>query len=156
MLPEAEYLRLIGEVAYRVSYLEWGVIGDLFWINDREPLPDIDLKQLMSETTWNVGDKVEKALSSWEDRPGLYAWGTAAAAALKQASGKRNHVLHARPATTEDACQRLLRHRFNKDGSVRDRFWVSEEHLRELVAELDQLQTAIEPLRLLNVGLDES
>lgn len=131
MLPDRDYLALIGELAYRVSYLEWLVIGDL--ANSLPRPTGVDAPSLMGKSTGQIAGAVARAAQGWDEDPELKRFGELAADALGDVSQRRNHVLHARPATTERGEQMLLRDRWQSNGQ-RDNFWITHEYLREQIA----------------------
>lgn len=155
VLPEPEYLDLIGELAYKVSYLEWGVIGDLAAARDQGVITTEQVRDMQAATTAGIARQLRDVAGTWHGRPKLTAWAQRAAAALEDAAEQRNHVLHARPATDEDGRQRLLRDRTRRDGT-RDLFWITSEFLREQVRVIDEHLNELEPMRWLNAGHDDS
>lgn len=145
VLPDPTYVRLLGELAYRVSALEHLVIGDLGNILPRPA--GLDAASLLGRTTWQIGDDVGAAAVRNDDEPAVQAFCELAEAALKDVSERRNHVLHARPATTDDGQQMLLRDRFTRHGK-RDLFWITPEFLVEQIAAVDDWHRQLEKLRL--------
>lgn len=146
MLPDRDYLALIGELAYRVSYLEWLVIGDL--ANALPCPPGIDAPALMGKSTGQIAGAVAGAATGWDDEPELKQFGSLAAEALSDVSQRRNHVLHARPATTGAGEQMLLRDRWQSNGQ-RDSFLITPEYLREQIAAVEEWTGRLSAIRLL-------
>jgi hypothetical protein len=67
MLPDRGYLALIGELAYRVSYLEWLVIGDLGNVLPRPA--GIDAPSLLGKSTGQIAGAVAGAAQGWKTNP---------------------------------------------------------------------------------------
>jgi hypothetical protein len=146
MLPDRDYLALIGELAYRVSYLEWLVLGDL---GNALPRPTgIDVPSLMGKSTGQIAGAVAQAARGWGEELELLRFGELAAEALGDVSQRRNHVLHARPATTEVGKQMLLRDRWKGNGQ-RENFWITPEYLREQIAAVEDWTSRLQAIRLL-------
>lgn len=140
---DPEYTALIGQVAYEVSWLEGLVLFDL----PRLGLPDtvLDMTALMAQPTGIIAQGIVDALASVED-PAVYSWLETSGKALAAIAVGRSHVLHARPATTPDGKQRLLRDR-TRNGR-RDLFWITEEFLRQQLAEVEAWADRIYELRV--------
>lgn len=141
-----DYLALLGDLAYRVSGLEWLVLGDLGNIIPRPT--GIDVPTLMGKTTGQIAGAVRAAALNWDEEPELRAFGNLAAEALTDVSARRNHVLHARPATTDEGIQMLLRDRWQQNGQ-RDLFWITPEFLREQIATVERWHQRVVDVRLI-------
>lgn len=75
MLPEAGYLRLVGEVAYRVCRLEWAVTGDLLALR----LGGADPHRMKGRTTADIAKLLAKWLDDTEQSAEVERWGRVAA-----------------------------------------------------------------------------
>jgi hypothetical protein len=96
-LPENEYLLLVGQVAYMVSYLEWLILGDLEGL--RADLPaKLTLGELAGKPTGVIAERLRCAVKDIHE-PDVKAYIAEGARVLKDASTRRNDLLHARPAT---------------------------------------------------------
>lgn len=144
VLPNRDYLALIGELAYRVSYLEWLVFGDL--ANSLPRPTDIDVPSLMGKSTGQIAGAVARAAEGWDDDSELQAFGELAAEALADVSQRRNHVLHARPARTENGEEMLLRDRWQSNGQ-RDNFWITQEYLEDQIAAVEEWTDRLKVIR---------
>lgn len=125
VLPEDDYLRAIGELAYRVSSLEWSILGDMKALG--VPPEELDVNDLIGRTTGRIARELRASAKHWDDRPALQAWALRAAEALGAIAKRRNHVLHARPATDPEGRQRL--YRMVRDGARLEAFWITDEFL---------------------------
>jgi hypothetical protein len=105
--PEDEYVLAIGKLAYAVSYLEWGVLGDLPHISG---LPqELSLERLAGLSTGQIAKRLkEPAVLAKVIDVRLREWLSLAGDILAAASSVRNSILHARPATI-GGHQRLYR-----------------------------------------------
>lgn len=130
-LPDDEYLLRLGKVAYAVSYVEWTVLGDLYGLRDRLPA-NLTVQHLAGKTTGSIAKALRDALPEIAD-PEVHEFIEASAEVLADLSTRRNQVLHARPATTEDGRQRLLRYRPLPDG-LEEMFWIDDQFLDDLMA----------------------
>lgn len=101
--PGSEYLRLIGEVAYAVSSMEWMIIGDLHRL-----ATSLEASKLAGKTTGAIARELTKASAS-EGNAKVSDYLRVSADCLSDAASIRNSVLHARPATTPNGEQRLYR-----------------------------------------------
>lgn len=148
MLPDESYVRLIGELAYRVSALEWLVLGDLEAARTRgSAISGFDVKVLMGKTTGEIAREVRRISLAWTGESGVQRFALAGAAALSDMSGRRNHVLHARPATHPETGQpMLLRDRWK--GGGRDLFWIDEYYLYDAIVAAEQHGRELERLRV--------
>jgi hypothetical protein len=130
MLPEREYLAKLGEFAYLVSALEWEILGDIRFAGT-----DLDVTKLLVMTTTQIGSEIEKHVTRWVKQPNLQSFAAVSAKALKDVGPRRNHVLHARPATTRGHQQRLLRLRETDDGTTS--IWIDDEYLDKQIARVE-------------------
>jgi hypothetical protein len=151
--PDEAYLQLLGEFTFWVAHLEWTVLGDL--AASANNVPGIDVVALLGDTTNGIAKQLQRMIPTWSEAPKLTAWATLAVEALTDAARRRNHVLHARPATNDDDQRILLRHRWVGPERSVERFWVTKDYLREQIATIKQWDAQLEPLRGENVGLDE-
>jgi hypothetical protein len=109
-LPETDYLTRMGQIAYLVSSMEWSILGDLGLLAGA--IPDhLSVGDLAGLTTGKIAGRLRSATQEITSEPVL-AYVRAAADALKDASERRNHLLHARPATI-DGQPRLYRWRLH-------------------------------------------
>lgn len=95
MEPSREYLAKIGELAYRVSQLEWLIIDDI-----RLATTSIDAIDLHGLPTGAIGRALETAVPELTGRPNVQHFVATSARALANVAARRNTVLHARPGTT--------------------------------------------------------
>ncbi len=98
-LPEDEYLLLVGQVAYMVSYLEQIILGDLDRLAAHIP-PELKLtvEDLAGKSTGQIAGALERAVDEIDDQE-VKAFIERGAQVLGDAADRRNHLLHARPAT---------------------------------------------------------
>jgi hypothetical protein len=107
-LPEPDYLIRIGQIAYQASSIEWAILGDLTALSPALPA-GLTVAKLASKTTGAIAASLRTAaVAITVDAVRDYV--EAAATALDDVSTRRNHLLHARPATI-DGKQRLYRWR---------------------------------------------
>jgi hypothetical protein len=149
--PGPGYVVLLGEFVFWVAHLEWSVLSDL--AASANDVPGIDVQKLLGSTTASIANQLETMAKSWDEAPNLMSWATLAVAALRDVAERRNHVLHARPAST-DAGRILLRHRWAGPNQELVRFFVTEEYLREEIAIVKHWAARLEPLRGMNIGYD--
>lgn len=153
MLPEPDYLRKIGELAYRVSYFEWAILGDLIALE--VPERELNIRALIDAPTGTIARKLRSATPHWKtDRPALYAWATLAADALEAIAIRRNHVLHARPAMDGRGQQRL-----NRDTTLdgqRTEFWITEDFLDVQIVACEEALRQVNDLRVLGSDPEKS
>lgn len=126
-LPEADYLTRIGQIAYEVSSIEWCVLGDLATLEKAIPA-SLNVGALAGKTTGAIAKSLRDAVPAIS-LVAVRDYIDAAATALDDVSGRRNDVLHARPAAV-DGRQRLYRWRL----SPGDQFPISVEWLDEQIA----------------------
>lgn len=144
-LPEPVYLRRIGEIAYTVSYMEWTILGDLHHLADQLP-PALELRSLEPLTVSGIATEVRKAAKKCE--PGqVKDYLTATYKALFTAADIRNDVLHARPATTSDNLQRLLRAEVRNQRPTGAMFWIDEDWIDDAIVRLNEEMSAVSRVR---------
>ena len=106
-LPPEDYIYNIGLIAYSVGYLEWQLLGDL---RGKKDIPnEYKIENLCEKTTGGIATLFtkEELLSQVLDdnlRLRIKQFGEK----LKNITKKRNHLLHARPATINNK-QKLYR-----------------------------------------------
>ncbi len=137
------YTALIGQLAYEVAYLEGAVIFDL--PRHRLPEPILRTRDLMALTTGTIAKRLRKAAPEVDEPVRL--WLETCAAALDDIATRRNHVLHARPATTPEGVQRLLRDRTAAKSGSRDYLWITEEFLAEQRLAIQEWARKIDEVR---------
>lgn len=138
-MNDPEYTQLLGDVVYAVSGLEWRVLGDLASV--QPPLAGFDIKKFVGLTTNAIGRAALKLSEDLEDDPEMSRFLSTAAEAVADVAQRRNHVLHARPATDPQGQQRLLRLRWFDDKPIN--FWIDEEYLHGLLAVIREWETKI-------------
>jgi len=129
-VPDETYLARIGEVAYRVSQLEWFVIGDPF---ANHPL--IDTLGLLGKTTGQIAAAFAETAAALDDRDPQGHFLTVAATALRDVGSMRNHILHARPGIAPGGGRPLLRLRVDKRGDP-EFFWIDAAYLDKALARI--------------------
>jgi hypothetical protein len=139
-LPEAEYLTRIGRIAYQVSSMEWCILGDLELLAEAIP-DDLSVGNLAGLTTGRIASRLRGATQEITSEPVL-AYVRTAADALDDASKRRNHLLHARPATI-DGQQRLYRWRLASG----DQFPITIAWLDEQIAALNHWSVKMDSFR---------
>ena len=138
-LPEDEYLRKIGLVAYLVTAVEGLLLFDLPRLAEVLP-PELNVNSMAGMTTRQLGEMFLAHAARCTDRE-VVAYLTAGGHALVEIGPKRNDLLHARPATDSDGRTRLYRwlppHAHFLDDSWLDHF---ADRVDELQAELNVLR----------------
>lgn len=140
-LPEANYLTRIGQIAYQVSSMEWTILGDLTALAPALPT-DLTVARLAGKTTGSIAESL-RAAGQTITLDAVREYIAAAATALEDVGPRRNHLLHARPATI-DGAQRLYRWR-RVPG---DQFPISLGWLDEQIAAIDDAAEAMSTYRL--------
>ena len=128
MEPSRDYLAKIGELAYRVSQLEWLIIDDI-----RLASTSIDAVKLHELPTGAIGRTLEAVVPELKGRPNVQHFVATAAKALLNVATRRNTILHARPGTTRSGHDTLLKLRVGKTGDV-DAVWVDDAFLDKQLA----------------------
>lgn len=129
-LPEADYLTRIGQIAYQVSSMEWAILGDLTALTPALPA-DLTVASLAGKTTASIAASL-RAAARTISVDAVREYIDAAATALEDVGPRRNHLLHARPATI-DGAQRLYRWR----AAPGDQFPISLDWLDEQIAAIN-------------------
>lgn len=138
-LPEDEYLRKIGLLAYLVSSLEGLLLLDLPLLADHLP-PELNVESLAGQTTHKLGEKLvtfSAQCSDQEVRRYLEAGGRA----LQEVAPQRNAVFHARPAMNDQGRTQLFRWRLPES------HFIDEAWLDRVIARVDDLQSELNDLR---------
>lgn len=138
-LPEEEYLRKVGLVAYLVASVEGLLLFDLPRLAGALP-PELNVESLAGKTTSKLGEKLRAHASQCTDQV-VAAYIDAGGAALIEIGLQRNAVLHARPATDCAGRARLYRWR------VPDAYFIDDDHLDQLARRIDDLQVELNSLR---------
>ncbi len=129
-IPGDAYLVKLGEVAYRVSELEWAVLDDP---HANHPL--VDARKLFGRTTGQIATALAAASTTVEkiDPQGHFL--RVAAMALKDVAHMRNRILHARPGVKPDGGVCLLHLRVDGSGAT-ESAWMDEAHLDHALSRL--------------------
>ncbi len=133
-LPSAQYLALVGEVGYVVTWMEAVLLNDMGWIErDYCPLPAVLTSGALGGlTAGKIGAAIRDQAAKVDDEV-VAKYLARGGEALVEAAKIRNGVLHARPVTSADGTQVLRR----------DDHVISEDQLRRL---LDRLRTQVTEL----------
>ena len=138
-LPEGEYLRRVGLVAYLVSAVEGLLLFDLPRFGSALP-PEISVDQLVGKTTGSMGRYLKKHGPNCTDQ-NIADYLAAGADALIEIADLRNSVLHARPATDADGRSRLYR------WYPSEMFFIDDDRLDSFARRIDELHLALHDLR---------
>lgn len=150
--PGESYLRLLGEFAFWMAHLEWAVLGDV--AASANNVPGVNVRRLLGATTRGIATQLTQMIPLWSDAPKLTAWASLAVEALTDAAERRNHIFHARPAVDPKGHRILLRHRWVGEEGRLERFWVTEDYLREQIEAVKAWDRQLDHLRGVNVGYD--
>lgn len=126
--PSREYFTKIGELAYRVSQIEWLIIDDI-----RLASTSIDAHALHGLPTGAIGRALEDLIPELAKRPNVQHFVATASKALLNVARRRNTVLHARPGTTRSGDVRLVKLNASNDGTVDD-VWIDDDFLDKQLA----------------------
>lgn len=126
--PSRDYLAKIGELAFKVSQLEWVIIDDI-----RLASTSVDAINLYELPTGAIGRALEAAVPELSGRPNVQHFVATSAKALLNVATRRNTVLHARPATTRSEDVRLLKLRVGKADDA-EGVWVDDLFLDKQLA----------------------
>lgn len=138
-LPEDEYLRRIGSMAYLVASLEGLILFDLPCFGEVLPT-QLSVGRLAGHTTKRLSDDLLRyAPQCTESAVADYL--SAGGRALLEVAPQRNSVLHARPATDEEGRARLYRWR-PPEAHFIDDLW-----LDCLIQRIDDLSCEVNALR---------
>ncbi|RHW22773.1 hypothetical protein D0Z08_31175 [Nocardioides immobilis] len=158
-----EYLAKVGELAYRVSQLEWLIIDDI-----RLATTSIDAVDLHGLPTGAIGRAVETVVPELESRPNVQHFVATSARALLNVAARRNMVLHARPGRTRSGDEspwvswrlsirpraiqdvRLQKLRVGKAGNV-DLTWIDDAYLDKQISAVEYWLRRVERARELPV-----
>lgn len=138
-LPEDEYLRKVGLVAYLVTSVEGLLLFDLPRLAWALP-PELNVESLAGKTTTKLGEKLRAHASQCTDQV-VADYMDAGGAALLEIGLQRNAVLHARPATDDAGRTRLYRWR------LPDAYFIDDDRLDQLAGRIDDLQVELNALR---------
>lgn len=97
MRPDDDYLIAVGWANYTFQYLEWGVI----WVLSK--LTGGDVVKVETKTPRQIAKELYEASEGY---PITHAW----AHDFLEFIPLREHLVHSRPATTDNGEQRLYRH----------------------------------------------
>jgi hypothetical protein len=139
-LPDDDYLARIGQLVYMVGYLEWYVLGDLAALGNPGGLT---VEDLAGKETGKIAKALTQAAAGIAD-PDIRQFIAAAGDALSDISGRRNGVMHARPATAPSGEPTLYRWRA---GGAPEAFMVDLPFLDQLLADVDAWNTKVGDLR---------
>lgn len=145
MDPSREYVAKIGEVAYLVAQLEWLIMDDI-----RLATTSVDALVLHGQPTGAIGRALERVVPELADRPNVQHFVATSAKALINVAGRRNTVLHARPATRRSGEVRLLKLRVGEAGDV-EGTWIDDEYLAKQIAAVRYWLRRVESARGLPV-----
>ena len=130
MDPSREYLAKIGEVAYLVAQLEWLIMDDI-----RLATTSVNALDLHGQPDGVIRGVIAVATS---------------AKALINVAGRRNTVLHARPAMRRSGEVRLLKLRVGEAGEV-EGTWIDDDYLDRQIAAVRYWLRRVESARGLPV-----
>jgi hypothetical protein len=128
--PSASYLVKLGEVAYRVSQLEWTVLDDP---HANHPL--VDASKLFGRSTGQIASALAGASTKVDKSHPQGHFLHLAAMALKDVAFMRNRILHARPGLRPDGGVLLLHLRVNGSGST-ESVWIDEIYLDRVLSRI--------------------
>lgn len=140
-LPEDEYVLLIGQLAYMVSYLEWIIMGDLPRLAHQVPA-SLTVEALAGKSTGQIAGALAKAAPAIGD-DAVRAYVECAGRVLGEAAERRNDVLHARPATSPDRRQRLYRWKPADGRGAARTFFIDTAWLERAIDELSEAVSAL-------------
>lgn len=126
-IPSADYLAKLGEVAYRVSELEWAVLDDP---HANHPL--VDATKLFGRSTGQIATALASASTGADKTDPQAHFLRVASMALKDVAFLRNRILHARPGIRPDGEVCLLHLRVSGTGAT-DSAWIDESYLDHVV-----------------------
>lgn len=138
-LPEDDYLRKIGLVAYMVTSVEGLLLFDLPRLAEAVP-PQLRVENLAGLTTTRLGERFLAHASQCTDSA-VAAYVAAGGKALVEIRPQRNAMLHARPATDEAGRTRLYR------WLAPDAYFIDDEWLDRLTRRIDDLKGELNALR---------
>ena len=145
MDPSREYLAKIGEVAYLVAQLEWLIMDDI-----RLATTSVDALDLHGQPTGAIGRALERVVPELANRPNVQHFVATSAKALINVAGRRNTVLHARPAMRRSGEVRLLKLRVGEAGEV-EGTWIDDDYLDRQIAAVRYWLRRVESARGLPV-----
>lgn len=129
-IPSADYLVKLGEVAYRVSELEWAVLDD--------PHANhllIDAPKLYGRSTGQIASALAD-VSARVDKSGPQGhFLRVASMALADVALMRNRILHARPGVRADGEVCLLHLRVDGSGAT-ESAWIGESYLDHVLSRI--------------------
>lgn len=128
--PSADYLVKLGEVAYRVSELEWAVLDDP---HSNHPL--VDATKLFGRSTGQIATALAGASTRFDKSDPQGHFLHLASMALKDVVFMRNRILHARPGTRTDGGACLLHLRVKGAGAT-ESAWVDEAYLDHVLSRI--------------------
>lgn len=136
--PGDAYLVKLGEVAYRVSELEWAVLDDP---HANHPL--VDARKLFGRTTGQIAAALAGASARVDkiDPQGHFL--RVASMALKDVAHMRNRILHARPGFKPDGGVCLLHLRVDGSGAT-ESAWMDEAYLDHVLSRIKYWASRLE------------
>lgn len=144
-LPEDEYLRKIGEIAYAVSYIECGIIYDLYRLSSVLP-KGLDAASLEPLTTGQIAGLLRTELPKIANGD-VREYISRNAEALSELAVLRNDLLHARPATHPTEGQRLLRVVIRKGVKTGEQRWIDDAWFESAVKRVNRYMSHISDSR---------
>ncbi len=138
-MPDDQYLRKVGLVAYLVSSLEGLLLFDLPRLQAAVP-PQLAVDRLAGKTTKRLGEQLVEFAPACATH-NVAAYLGAGGRALVEVAPKRNALLHARPATDEQGRTRLYRWR------LPEAHFIDDVWLDRVVQRIDDLHTEVNGLR---------
>jgi hypothetical protein len=141
-LPDDDYLARIGQLVYMVGYLEWGVLGDLSALGQPGGLT---VEDLAGKPTGGIASKLTEAAKKIND-PDIQRFIATAGEALADLAGRRNGVIHARPATGPDGHPTLYRWTAGPKPAA-EAYIVDRPLLDLLIADTDSWNARVSDLR---------
>lgn len=139
-LPEDDYLARIGQLVYMVGYLEWGVLGDLTALGNPGGLT---VEGLAGKETGTIARALSTAAAGMVD-PDIQQLIATAGDALADISGRRNGVMHARPAAGPSGEPTLFRWRA---GGAPESYLLDRSLVDQLIADVDAWNVKVSGLR---------
>lgn len=138
-LPEDEYLRKIGLVAYLVTSVEGMLLSDIPRLAWAVP-PQLNVESLARKTTTKLGEKLLACAPKCTDSA-IATYFEAGGTALVEIGLQRNAVLHARPATTQEGRTRLYRWR------LPEAHFIDDDWLDRFAGRIEELNVELSALR---------
>ena len=128
--PSPDYLVKLGEVAYRVSELEWTALDDP---HANHPL--VDAAKLFGRSTGQIAAALAGASTKVDKNHPQGHFLRVASMALKDVAYMRNRTLHARPGIKPDGGVCLLHLRVDGSGAT-ESAWIDESYLDHVLSRI--------------------